>query len=141
MRFVALGLALLVACAAHAAGSDGVTVFPALEVDAAFAKGMPLLERDNYKIHASRRVAPGQGEVHEKDTDIIHVLQGTALFVTGGTLVDGKATAADEIRGAAIAGGTERRLAPGDVVVVPKGVPHWFKQVDGPFLYYVVKVQ
>jgi mannose-6-phosphate isomerase-like protein (cupin superfamily) len=29
----------------------------------------------------------------------------------------------------------------GDVVVVPNGTPHWFKQVNGPLLYYVVKVR
>jgi quercetin dioxygenase-like cupin family protein len=27
----------------------------------------------------------------------------------------------------------------GDVVVVPAGVPHWFKEVRGPFLYFVCK--
>ena len=32
------------------------------------------------------------------------------------------------------------RVVRGDVVIVPKGTPHWFKQVDGAFLYYVVKV-
>jgi len=26
------------------------------------------------------------------------------------------------------------------VIVVPSGIPHWFKAVDGPFLYYTVKV-
>jgi glc operon protein GlcG len=48
--------------------------------------------------------------------------------------------ATDEIRGTAIDGGTTRHLAKGDVVVVPNGLPHWFKLVDGPLLYYVVKV-
>jgi len=27
----------------------------------------------------------------------------------------------------------------GDVITIPRGVPHWFKQVDAPFTYYVVK--
>jgi glc operon protein GlcG len=49
-------------------------------------------------------------------------------------------TAMDEIRGASIDGGDSRRLVTGDIVVVPNGVPHWFKHVDGPLLYYVVKV-
>jgi glc operon protein GlcG len=29
----------------------------------------------------------------------------------------------------------------GDVVVIPNGVPHWFKEVEAPFLYYVIKVR
>ena len=107
---------------------------------AAFAAGKPLLENGQFKIHASRREAAGMAEVHTRDTDIVYVLDGSATLVTGGTVVDGKATAMDEIRGASISGGETRRLVKGDVVVVPNGVPHWFKQVNGPLLYYVVKV-
>jgi quercetin dioxygenase-like cupin family protein len=55
-------------------------------------------------------------------------------------VVDGASTAVDEVRGARIEGGETRRLVKGDVVVVPHGVPHWFQQVQSPFLYYVVKV-
>ena len=29
----------------------------------------------------------------------------------------------------------------GDVIVVPAGTPHWFKEVSNPFLYYVVKAR
>lgn len=109
-------------------------------VTAGFARGAPLLENGEFKVHASRREAPGQAEVHTRDTDIVYVLKGAATLVTGGTVVEGKTTAPDEIRGAAISGGDTSQLAPGDVVIVPRGTPHWFKQVQGPFLYYVVKV-
>jgi glc operon protein GlcG len=117
-----------------------VTFLAAPEVQAAFAAGRPLAETADYKVHASRRDAAGQAEVHERDTDVIHILTGTAVFVTGGTVVEPKATAPGEIRGASIAGGETRRLQPGDVVVVPRGVPHWFREVPGPLTYYVVKV-
>jgi glc operon protein GlcG len=117
-----------------------ITALPTGDVTAEFAAGKPLLETEGYKIHASRREAPGMVEVHTRDTDIVYVLQGAATLVTGGTVVGGAATATDEIRGTSIDGGETRRLVEGDVVVVPNGVPHWFKQVDGPLLYYVVKV-
>jgi glc operon protein GlcG len=123
-----------------AAPSREVAQLGAAEVQAAFAKGMPLVENDLYKVHASRRDAPGQAEVHTRDTDILYVLQGTATLVTGGSLVAGKEIAPDEIRGARIDGGVARELAPGQVVVVPNGTPHWFQRVSGPFVYYVVKV-
>ncbi len=116
-----------------------VTFVPAAKVEAAFVKGMPLVETDLYKIHASRRDAPGMAEVHVKDTDIIYVLEGTATIVTGGRVVDGKTTAPGELRGAAIQGGSEQQLARGDVFIVPNNVPHRFTQVSNPFLYYVVK--
>lgn len=131
-----------IAQAAVAAFDSGrtVTYLPAKDVDAAFAAGRPLTETADYKVHASRRDAAGQAEVHEKDTDLIHVLAGQATLVTGGSVVDGKTTGPGEIRGASIQGGETRALAPGDVVVVPHGVPHWFREVKGPLTYYVVKV-
>jgi len=120
-----------------------VRFFPAKEVDDAFAKGAVLLDgRDgNYMVHASRREKPGLVEIHSKDADVIHVLDGKATFVTGGKIVDAKEIAPDEVRGASVEGGQVTQLAKGDVIVVPAGTPHWFKEVNGPFLYYVVKVR
>lgn len=127
--------------------SDGgmpVAYFEKRTVEAAFAKGDVLVDGANgrnYMVHASRREGPGQAEVHQLDTDIIHVLSGSATFVTGGTMSDAKATAPDEVRGSGVAGGETRTIKPGDVLVVPKGTPHWFKDVKGPLTYYVVKVR
>jgi glc operon protein GlcG len=109
-----------------------------------FAKGSVLDDGsngENYMVHASRREKAGMSEVHQLDTDIIYVLDGTATFVTGGKSVDSKMVAVNEFRGSMIDGGETRQLQKGDVVIVPKGTPHWFKQVDGAFLYYVVKVR
>lgn len=109
-------------------------------VTEAFKKGAPLFENGEYKVHASRRDAPGVAEVHTEDTDIMYVLEGTATLVTGGSIKDAKEIAAHEIRGPSIENGQTRRLSKGDVVVVPNGTPHWFKEVEAPFNYYVVKV-
>jgi mannose-6-phosphate isomerase-like protein (cupin superfamily) len=68
------------------------------------------------------------------------VLDGRATLVTGGLVVAGKTIGAGEIRGPRIDGGTAQQLAKGDVVVVPSGTPHWFSDVEAPFVYYVVKV-
>ena len=121
--------------------TSGVTYIPADQVNAAFAKGAVLIDNGNYMVHASRRDSEGQVEIHVKDADVIYMLEGTTTFVTGGTVVGGKPTAADEIRGTSIQGGETRKLAKGDVITVPKGTPHWFKDVSGPVLYYVVKVR
>ncbi len=117
-----------------------VTYLDKKKVSAAFVKGMPLIEVENYKVHASHREAAGMAEIHDRDTDIIYVLEGTATFVTGGKVVDGKTTGPDEIRGTSIDGGETRKLVRGDVIIVPDGTPHWFKQATNPFNYYVVKV-
>jgi glc operon protein GlcG len=118
-----------------------VAAFDAKKVEASFAKGGVLLNNGHYMVHTSRRDAPGQAEVHALDTDIIYVLQGAATFVTGGTVIDGKETAPNEIRGATVRGGDTRQLKKGEVVVVPSGTPHWVKAVSGPVLYYTVEVQ
>jgi glc operon protein GlcG len=127
---------------AAAGSSDGeVRYIDHQQVQAAFAKGMPLIEVGDYKIHASRREGPGMAEIHTRDTDIAYVLRGSATLVTGGTAVAVKEIGPEELRGTGIQGGETRQLNVGDVVVIPNGVPHWFKEVKAPFLYYVVKVR
>src|SRR6516165_1134634 len=112
-----------------------VTFFAKKEVDEGFAKGSVLFDGSggrNYMVHASRREGPGMVEVHTKDTDILYVLKGTATVVTGGTMIDGKPIASDEIRGKEIVGGETRKLEPGDAMIIPNGVPHWFRDVQAP---------
>ena len=122
------------------AASAPVQYFEKDKVAAAFAQGKPITEVSDYKIHASRRQKGGKSEVHENETDIFYITQGSATFVTGGTILGGEMTGPGEIRGSGINGGVTRQLAKGDVIVIPAGTPHWFKDVDGPVTYYVVKV-
>jgi glc operon protein GlcG len=110
-------------------------------VSAAFTGGAHLLRGPGYQVDASRRDTAGEAEVHTRDTDVIYVVAGRATFVTGGEVVDPRPTALNEIRGSSIKGGAPQQLSPGDVVVVPSGVPHWFKTVAEPFEYFVVKSQ
>jgi len=150
-----IAMAGATALTAQATGGAGmisastVTYIESKKVAEAFAKGAVLVGNEetmmhasrNYMVHASRRDAPGVAEIHELDTDIIYVLDGTATFVTGGTAVDTKTTGPYEIRGTVIRGGETRKLSKGDIIIVPTGVAHWFKEVRGPFTYFVVKVR
>jgi glc operon protein GlcG len=123
-------------------GPAQVTYFPKDDVKTAFAKGSVLFDHsEKYMVHASRREQPGMAEIHSKDADIVYVLDGSATLVTGGNAVNAKPVAAGEFRGERIDGGETRQLAKGDVIIVPAGVPHWFKEVSNPFLYYVVKAR
>jgi mannose-6-phosphate isomerase-like protein (cupin superfamily) len=123
------------------AAASGVIVLPHDQVKAAFAVGKTLLETPAFKIIASRREGPGQAEVHALDTDIFYILEGTATLVTGGNTLQPKTTEPNEVRGDGIQGGQARAVTQGDVIVIPKGIPHWFKSVTAPFTYYVVKVR
>jgi quercetin dioxygenase-like cupin family protein len=136
-----LAAAAFVSAAEPSAPPTDTVLIESGKVAAAFAQGMPMLVNSSYKIQAGRRVtAPGQVEIHEHDTDIFYVTDGTATLVTGGKTEGGKTTGAGEIRGDKIAGGATHKLKKGDILVVPAGVPHWFTEVSNPFLYLVVKV-
>lgn len=116
-----------------------VSFVPRDQVAAGFLKDANLISDAGFRVNASRRDGPGEAEVHLGDTDIFYVLQGHATLVTGGEVVQPRNVSATEIRGAELRGGEERRIGQGDVITIPRGVPHWFKQVDAPFTYYVVK--
>jgi len=111
----------------------------ATAVSSAFAKGQPLLETAGYKVHASRRVEPGQAEIHTLDTDVVYVVDGSATLVTGGKALDAKEIAPNELRGTKIEGGEEHRITKGDVIIIPNGVPHQFTAVTGELHYFVCK--
>ena len=126
-----------------------VTYIESARVAAAFTRGAVLLGEDetmmhaarNYMVHASHRDKAGVVEIHEYDTDIVYVLKGSATLITGGTPEGAKTIAPHEFRAPSVNGGETRKLVPGDVVIIPNGVPHWFKEVEAPFDYYVVKVR
>jgi glc operon protein GlcG len=125
------------------ANKPPVLFFDAKQVSTSFSSGAVLLDGSDrhYMVHTSRRDKPGLAEIHALDTDIIYVLQGNATIVTGGTAVDAKQTEPNEMRGSRIDGGITRQLSKGEVIIVPNNTPHWFKDVNGEFLYYTIKVR
>jgi glc operon protein GlcG len=142
-----VGVAALVASLNAPAKCDpsaSAAYFDRDTVAAAYERGATLFSDDaatGCTVNASRRDGPGQVEVHLDDTDIMYIQEGAATLVTGGDLVDPHRSAVDEIRAADVTRGESRTVGPGDVVVVPHGVPHWFKDVQGTLHYLVVKVQ
>jgi mannose-6-phosphate isomerase-like protein (cupin superfamily) len=87
---------------------------------------------------------------HAQVTEVYHIIEGSGTFVTGGTMVN--ATAADpqgtvvkilvgpSQNGASIANGQSRKVGPGDVIIIPPGVAHWFSAVESDMSYLVVRV-
>jgi quercetin dioxygenase-like cupin family protein len=132
----ALGLLVATAVAAGAAGMAKITYVDHDKV----AKGGALVTGSDFNVQILKRTGPGQVEVHDKETDTFYVLDGEATFVTGGTMIGGKVTAPNQQRGTDIRGGEVHHLSKGDVIAIPAGIPHWFKEVQPPFTYYVVKI-
>jgi mannose-6-phosphate isomerase-like protein (cupin superfamily) len=141
MRLFQIGLFLLAASIlALPAAGQSVTYIASEKLTEAFAKPGNLVNTSGYRVQTSRRVKPGSTEVHEKETDIFYVVAGAATFVTGGSVINGKSSSPNQMLGTGINGGESRRISKGDVIVIPAGTPHWFKEVDGSINYLVVKV-
>jgi mannose-6-phosphate isomerase-like protein (cupin superfamily) len=140
--FAVIGLvATCLALTSAQQAADQVTYVDAAKVSEAFAKGGALGTGSDHVASVLRRVKPGQVEVHVKETDIFYIVDGTATFVTGGTVVGSKELRANQLTGTDIQGGQTHQLKKGDFISIPAGVPHWFKDVPASGVtYYMVKV-
>lgn len=142
MKTLIVSTAILIAASlvAWSADSAAVTYLSHDKVAAALAKGGPLVTASDLLVQGSHRTGPGHVEVHDKETDVFYVTDGAATLITGGTMLGGKTTKPGQWAGTAIQGGETRQLVKGDVIVIPAGVPHWFKEVPQSITYFVVKV-
>ncbi len=110
------------------------TVMTAAELNAALAKlgtdrpnaSVRVFTLAPYTVNVEHRSAqPQVASVHEAEAELFYVVDGSATMITGGKLMpDNKG----------IEGGTPTKLNKGDFFMVPKGVPHWFSQIDAPVL-------
>jgi hypothetical protein len=142
MKLLFASTAILIATVlvAWSAGSSTVTFVGHDKVAASLAKGGPLIKASDLLVQGSHRTGPGHVEVHDKETDVLYVTDGAATFITGGTMVGGKTTTPGQWAGTDIQGGEPHHLVKGDVMVIPAGIPHWFKEVPQSVSYFVVKV-
>jgi mannose-6-phosphate isomerase-like protein (cupin superfamily) len=89
----------------------------------------------------NRRDSSGVHERHEDFTDIFVVEKGTARLMYGGAADGERSVSPGEWRGGTIRGGTQTDLHPGDIVVIPAGIPHQMLLTPGePFAYLSFKV-
>ena len=110
------------------------TVMTAAELNAALAKlgtdrpnaSVRVFTLAPYTVNVEHRSSqPQAASVHEAEAELFYVVDGSATMITGGKLMpDNKG----------IEGGTPTKLNKGDFFMVPKGVPHWFSQIDAPVL-------
>ena len=122
--------------------TDAVIHIDHEKVAAALASGSKLLVTDAFKVQTGHRTGPGEVELHDRDTDIFYILEGSATFVTGGTMVGAKNTAPGQIRAASVEGGKTYHLTKGDVITIPAKTPHWFKDVSTQTIaYYAVNLE
>ena len=93
----------------------------------------PIVRLAPYTANLEYRVAGvnAPASVHEREAEMFYVVEGSGTLVTGGALREEKRTNAENLSGSGIDGGSSRRLAKGDWVMVPEKTAHWFTQIDG----------
>lgn len=84
----------------------------------------PILSLAPYRAQLEYRPATAPAAVHEKDAELMVVLQGAGNIVTGGKLVAEKRTNAANLSGASIADGRSQAVTVGDMLIVPANTPH-----------------
>jgi mannose-6-phosphate isomerase-like protein (cupin superfamily) len=108
--------------------------------------------KSNVDIGVVYRSKTGGGAVAEHDlvSEVYHIIDGAATLVLGSDITELKRRPADDraVRllngpggnGASIRNGTTYQLKPGDVVIIPAGVGHWFTKIDDHIAYLMVRV-
>jgi mannose-6-phosphate isomerase-like protein (cupin superfamily) len=129
----AVSLGSGVPAAVHYIGHDKVT-----EV---LSKGGPIVSDPGLVVLAQRREA-GPVEYHDHTNHVFIMVEGEATLVVGGTMVEPKRTAPDQMRAPSLDGGTIYHLSKGDVITIPAKTPHWFKEVPTKTVaYYAVNIE
>jgi len=102
-------------------------------------------------VYRGKLDKPGPNSVAEHDlvSEVYHIIEGTATFVTGPELVGKTRRPAtlETVRlfngpgngAASISNGVTHQLKPGDVMVIPAGTGHWFTKIDDHITYLMVR--
>lgn len=92
------------------------------------------------------KTMPGDANRHQTSvTEIYYMLSGTGTLVTGGTMVDERSagsspnTKRPNFRAPRIEGGVSRRVGPGDVIVIPGNLPHWWSSLESDIRYLIYR--
>jgi len=111
------------------------------KVTEVMSKGGPIVNDPGLIVLAQRREA-GAVEYHDHTNHVFIMVDGEATLVVGGTMVDSKRTAPDQMRAPSLDGGTTYHLSKGDVITIPAKTPHWFKEVPTKTVaYYAVNIE
>jgi mannose-6-phosphate isomerase-like protein (cupin superfamily) len=130
---VAVSLGGGVPAAVHYIGHDKVA-----EV---MSKGGPIVSDPGLVVLAQRRES-GVVEYHDHTNHVFVMVEGEATLIVGGTMVDPKRTAANQMRAPSLQGGTTYHMSKGDVITIPAKTPHWFKEVPTKTVaYYAVNIE
>jgi mannose-6-phosphate isomerase-like protein (cupin superfamily) len=150
---------LLIASSAKAQAPTAATDITAAQVQA-FIKDAPrdrnsdrpmrVIDAGGYRVGVfgvfRPKGTPPNATVHQTNvSEVYYVLEGAGMLVTGGTLKKPATPRQSnlgnwtDVASDGIDGGTSRRIAKGDVVIIPGGVPHGWASQEGDVTYLIVR--
>jgi mannose-6-phosphate isomerase-like protein (cupin superfamily) len=94
-----------------------------------------------HSVYLVLRGKTGDAELHETEEDLQIGVEGNATFVIGGELIEPRNKPRKQVMGSGIKGGDKYQIGPGDIVHVPRAVPHVLVIEPGkPYLYILIKL-
>jgi len=84
----------------------------------------PILLLAPYRVQLEYRPGNAPAAVHEKDAELMVVLEGTGNILTDGKLVEEKRVNANNLSGSSIANGVSHNVVKGDMILIPANTPH-----------------
>jgi quercetin dioxygenase-like cupin family protein len=84
-----------------------------------------------YVANLEYRPVEGAVAVHEKEAEMVYVIDGGGTLTTGGKVVGEKRTNDANLSGTSIDGGTAQTISKGDFAIIPENTPHQFKPSNG----------
>jgi mannose-6-phosphate isomerase-like protein (cupin superfamily) len=92
------------------------------------------------------RSLPGGAIRHETSvSEIYYILEGRGTLVTDGAIAEERSTGNSpntgrpNFSGSAIQGGVSRRVGPGDIIIIPPNVAHWWSELESDIRYLIFR--
>ena len=99
-----------------------------------------VLQLSPYNANLEYRASVGNAAIHEKEAELMYVIEGSGTIVIGGTLVGQTRPNPSNLSGSAINDGRPQRIAKGDFVFVPENTAHWISAIDGHLVLVTLHV-
>jgi len=100
----------------------------------------PILLLAPYRGIIEYRTAVAPAMLHEAGAELMYVIDGSGMIVTGGKLTNQTRTSATNLSGTTIEGGMSQTINKGDFLIVPENTPHQITPTGGTIILMTMRV-
>jgi uncharacterized RmlC-like cupin family protein len=98
--------------------------------------GVSVVQRSKVEVTATET-----GIAHTYLDEIYYVVSGEGTMVTGGEFIDKQVSQSGllgSMERGEIRGGVLQKVKPGDIAIIPKGMPHGWHEIDTDTISYII---